>query len=82
MTLRKSILGFVLFTLSFFGNSQTVSISSPVTGATEGTTSSVDLVISLDNGAVNNTGTDITGTLAYGGSATSGTDYMIKMLDQ
>ena len=79
MTLRKSVLGFVLFALSFVGNSQTVSISSSVTGAVEGTGSTIDLIVSLNNGVINNTGADITGTIGYAGTAISGADYIDAM---
>ncbi len=51
-----------------------VSIGSPVNGM-EGSTN-VSYVISLDNGAVNNTGADLIGSISYSGTATSGVDYI------
>ncbi len=50
-----------------------VSIGSPVNGM-EGSTN-VSYVISLDNGAVNNTGTDLIGSISFSGTASSGVDY-------
>jgi hypothetical protein len=54
-----------------------VSIDTTVSTATEGTTTSVDFIVSLDNGAVNNTGTDITGTLTFTGTTTNLLDYIV-----
>lgn len=50
-----------------------ISIGGPVDGAEGGT--NISFVIELANGIMNTTGTDMTGTIAYSGNATSGTDY-------
>ncbi|MDG1333462.1 MAG: T9SS type A sorting domain-containing protein [Crocinitomicaceae bacterium] len=60
---------------SFMGFSQTISIGSP-NNATEGSGLPASFLISLDNGAINTTGADITGTITLTGTASPGVDYL------
>lgn len=69
-------LGAIILALTQTSYSQSVSISSSVSGIVELGGGNVDLVVSLDSGAVNTTGSDITGTIIYVGSATDGVDYV------
>lgn len=51
-----------------------ISITTPTDG--EEAVSDVSFIVSLDGGLVNGTGSDITGTLSYTGTATASLDYM------
>ncbi|MFK7785178.1 MAG: Calx-beta domain-containing protein [Crocinitomicaceae bacterium] len=64
---------FISLGFSFAGYTQTISIGSPTNGL-EGSTF-VSYIISLDNGAINTTGSNITGTISFLGTATAGVDY-------
>lgn len=72
--LKKTFLGLSLSAFSFIGVAQTISIGSPVDGA-EGS-SDISFVVSLDSGAINNSGVPITGGIAYTGTATMTSDYV------
>lgn len=71
---NKASLLVVLFALfAFLSHAQVISIGSPVDGIEGGTDAS--FVIALENGAVNNTGSAIFGSINYGGTATQMVDY-------
>lgn len=74
-SLSKILLALTFLVYSFSSHSQTVSISATVSSVVEGGTA-LGFLISLDNGAVNNTGNDITGFLTFSGTATAGSDYI------
>lgn len=72
-TVAKAAFGISLFSFSFGANAQIISIGSAVS-AVEGS-SNISFVISIDGGGVNTSGSAITGTISYSGSATEGADY-------
>ncbi|MCJ8291968.1 MAG: T9SS type A sorting domain-containing protein [Crocinitomicaceae bacterium] len=73
----KTILGAIFIVVAFSSSSQQIQISigSPV-DAVEGSGGDISFIVFLEGGGVNNTGSSITGSLTFTGTATNGTDYV------
>ncbi|PHR30800.1 MAG: hypothetical protein COA38_09675 [Fluviicola sp.] len=73
----KTILGAVFIAVAFSSSSQQIQISigSPI-DAVEGSGGDISFIVFLEGGGVNNTGSSITGSLTFTGTAINGTDYV------